>query len=101
MLTIRNHPQDSRRPQPAETGETRAAVALQALAFILSDERRAQRFLDLTGLTPDTLRGAIGDASTHTAVIEFLSAHEPDLVAAAEALGTTPDALLAAGGPQA
>ncbi len=93
MLTIRNLAPTS--------AEDRAALALRALAFVLSDERRAQRFLDLTGLTPDGLRAAIGEEGTHRAVIDFLCAHEPDLVAAAEALGLAPEVLLrAAGGEQ-
>jgi hypothetical protein len=46
---------------------------------------RARRFLDLTGLDPDALRAAIGEPATHRAVLDFLCAHEPDLVAAAEA----------------
>jgi len=55
---------------------------------------RARRLLDLTGLTPDSLRAAIGEPSTRSttlgAVLDFLCAHEPDLVAAAEALGLEP-----------
>ena len=64
---------------------------------MLADERRAQRFLDLTGLTPDELRGALGEASTHRAVFEFLESHEPDLIGAAEALQVAPESLVAAG----
>jgi hypothetical protein len=56
---------------------------------------RAQRFLSLTGLDPDGLRAAIGEPATHLAVLEFLCAHEPDLVAAAEALGLAPGELAA------
>jgi hypothetical protein len=57
---------------------------------------RAQRFLDITGLTPDGLRSAVGDTATHRAVLDFLCAHEPDLVAAAESLGIEPAQLAAA-----
>jgi hypothetical protein len=49
----------------------------------------------LTGLTPDGLRAAIGEPATHRAVLEFLCAHEPDLIAAAEALGLEPAELAA------
>ena len=90
MLTIRIRQSD----QPDDA----ATLALQALGFILADERRAQRFLDLTGLTPDILKAALTEESTHRAVIDFLCAHEPDLVAAAEALGITPQRLLGAFG---
>ncbi len=56
---------------------------------------RAQRFLSITGLDPDSLRAAIGEPATHRAVLDFLCAHEPDLVAAAEALGLAPGELAA------
>ena len=69
---------------------------MQALAWVLADERRAQRFLDLTGLTPEELRAGIGSAEMQGSVLDFLAAHEPDLVAAAEALGLSPDAIGAA-----
>ena len=87
MLTNRNLPPGL--PDPA-------SVALQALAWVLADERRAQRFLDLTGLTPEELRVGIGSAEMQGSVLDFLAAHEPDLVAAAEALGLSPDAIGAA-----
>ena len=67
-----------------------SVIALNALGWVLGEERRAQRFLDLTGLTPETLRDAIGHAGTQRAVLDFLCAHEPDLVQAAEALGMEP-----------
>lgn len=69
---------------------------MSTLGWILSDETRAERLLSLTGLTPDALRGGLGDASVLGAVLDFLAAHEPDLVAAAEALGVAPQDLTAA-----
>ena len=65
-------------------------MALAALAWVLSDTPRAERFLALTGLTPEGLRGAIGEPATHRAVLDFLCAHEPDLVSAADELGVGP-----------
>ncbi len=73
-----------------------AELALAALGWLLSNDERAQRFLDLTGLTPDGLRDGIGKASTHRAVFDFLAAHEPDLIAAADGLGIAPDAFMRA-----
>ena len=63
---------------------------------MLTEERRARRFLDLTGLTPEQLRGRIETPELQLSVLEFLCAHEPDLVAAAEALGVEPAAISAA-----
>ncbi len=60
---------------------------------MLSDGERAARFLALTGLTPDELRASLGDPATLTGVLEFLCAHEPDLLAAADALGVEPQVI--------
>ena len=67
-----------------------------ALAWVLSDDRRARRFLDLTGLTPVVLRAGIGDREIQLSVLDFLCAHEPDLVAAAESLEVEPGAIAVA-----
>jgi hypothetical protein len=69
---------------------------LSALGWVLGEPARARRFLDLTGLTPETLRAAIGEPETQRAVLEFLCAHEPDLLAAGEALELSPAQLVAA-----
>jgi hypothetical protein len=72
------------------------AMALVALATALSDERRALRFLDLTGIGTDELRARAGEPALLAALIRFLEAHEPDLLAVAEAMGVKPEALVAA-----
>lgn len=72
------------------------ALALQALAATLTDERRARRFLDLTGLDADELRARAGERSFLAAVLAFLEAHEPDLVDVAQTIGTKPEKLIAA-----
>jgi hypothetical protein len=71
-------------------------LALAALAWTLRDEARAQRLLDTTGLTPELLRDAVEEPGTLAAILRFLEAHEPDLVAAADGLGVTPVMLVAA-----
>ena len=72
------------------------ALALAALASTLTDERRARRFLDLTGLDVEELRARAAERSLLAATLAFLENHEPDLVAVAEAIGTTPEFLVAA-----
>jgi hypothetical protein len=64
---------------------------------VLSDSDRAVRLLELTGLTPEALRGGLGDSAMLGAVVGFLCAHEPDLVACADALGVTPQELAGVG----
>ncbi len=65
---------------------------------MLGDQDRAERFLSLTGLTPEDLRASLGQPSTLAAVLEFLCQHEPDLLGAADALGVSPQTLVAARG---
>jgi Protein of unknown function (DUF3572) len=79
-----------------ETNEDGSVIALQALVWVLGDPLRAQRLLDLTGISPDSLRGRLDDPAMLDAVLAFLESHEPDLIACAEALGHKPEALVAA-----
>ena len=72
------------------------ALALAALAATLTDERRAQRFLDLTGLDVAELRARAGERSLLSAMLGFLEAHEPDLLGVAEAIGVKPENLIQA-----
>ena len=81
----------------AETPTDAHTIALAALAATLTDERRARRFLDVTGIETDELRARAGDPSLLSALIGFLEAHEPDLVAVSEQIGLKPDELVAAG----
>jgi hypothetical protein len=80
----------------APTPTDAQALALHALATAVSDERRARRFLDLTGIGTDELRGRAADPVLLAALIRFLEAHEPDLVAVAEEMNISPNALVAA-----
>ena len=63
---------------------------------MLTDERRAQRFLDLTGIGTDELRNRLGQPALLSALIGFLEAHEPDLLSVSEQIGVKPEALVAA-----
>jgi hypothetical protein len=80
-----------------ETPTDAHVLALSALAATLTDERRARRFLDLTGIGTDDLRERANDTILLRALIGFLEAHEPDLVAVSEQVGVKPEALVAAG----
>jgi hypothetical protein len=68
-------------------------LALAALGWVLADDDRAARLLSLTGLDADALRAGLGDPQVLGAVLAFLAGHEPDLVACAEDLGISPQAL--------
>ena len=71
-------------------------LALSALGWILADEARAKRLLALTGLDPAALRQRLGEPGLLASVLAFLEAHEPDLIAAADALDVLPAALVEA-----
>ena len=79
-----------------ETPNDAHVLALSALAATLTDERRARRFLDLTGIGTDELRDRLGEPALLAALIGFLEAHEPDLVAVSDQVGVKPEALVAA-----
>ena len=72
------------------------ALALMALAAVVTDERRGQRFLSLSGLSPNGLRAGAGDPAVLAALLRFLEAHEPDLLAVADEIGCAPQALVRA-----
>ncbi|SOB79868.1 Protein of unknown function [Sphingomonas guangdongensis] len=71
-------------------------LALQALVWTLAEPGRANRLLDVTGLSPNALRASAGDRATLIAALQFLESHEPDLLACAEGIGVPPTALVAA-----
>jgi Mn-dependent DtxR family transcriptional regulator len=72
------------------------AIALRALAATLGEQRLAERFLSLSGIEPPELRQRASDPDVLVALLRFLEAHEPDLLAIAEELKVKPAALVAA-----
>lgn len=72
------------------------AIGLAALAATLTDVRRARRFLDLTGIGTADLRRRANEPALLVALIRFLEAHEPDLLAVSEQIGVEAQALVAA-----
>jgi hypothetical protein len=72
------------------------ALALGALGWTLSEDRRAQRLVALTGLTPAGMRERLEDRGFLAEVLRFLEGHEPDLVACAGDLAVSPAQLVAA-----
>jgi hypothetical protein len=66
------------------------------MVWALGEPTRANRLLDLTGLTVETLRISATSRATQAAILGFLEAYEPDLIACATALDVPPDALVVA-----
>lgn len=73
-----------------------AVLALQALAHVAGDEAMGPRFLALTGMDVAELRANADQPATLVALLDYLMANEPDLVATAEAIGVKPDQLAGA-----
>lgn len=71
-----------------------ATLALQALAEAMADQRLAERFLSLSGIDAPELRQRAGNPRFQAAFLSFLEAHEPDLIAIAEAVGVEPSDLV-------
>ena len=81
--------------QPESTIDAQT-LALRALAAALGDQRLAERFLSLSGLTAPELRQSAADPRLLTSFLCFLEAHEPDLLAIAAAVDTKPERLVEA-----
>lgn len=78
------------------SSEETAALALHVIGWIVTDEKRAERMLSLTGLDPASLREGLGQPAVLAALLDFVLDHEPDLIACADALGVKPAAIVAA-----
>lgn len=78
------------------SADTNVALALSALVWSLGEPERAARLLGLTGLTPADLRARATEPALLAAILAFLEAHEPDLIACAAAIDSTPAALVRA-----
>ena len=82
--------------KPSKDRETAEALALQALAFVIGDEDRLQRFLYETGATPEAIRSKPDDPQLLAAVLDFLLAFDDRLLAFAESAQVKPAAILGA-----
>jgi hypothetical protein len=78
------------------TAESAEILALEGLGWLAGQDEALDRFLQVSGLDPAGLRAAAGSPGTGLAVLEFLLANEPLLLAFCDAAGTTPQAVHAA-----
>jgi hypothetical protein len=72
------------------------SVALDAIAFLAEDDERLFRFLDATGLRPETIRTAAASPGFHVAVLDYVASDETLLLALASALKTKPESIMEA-----
>lgn len=71
-------------------------LAISALSFLAEEPERLSRFLDLTGLSPITLRRAAADPRFLASVLDYLVADESLLLAFAANAQVAPETVVAA-----
>lgn len=76
---------------PKLTAADAEAVALTALGWIVADETLRARFLALTGCDGDELRRRAGQPAFLGAVLDFVLADEPTVLAFTEQQGMAPE----------
>jgi hypothetical protein len=74
----------------ASASETAEIIATQALAFLASDPVRLGRFLAESGLGPENIRKTAEDPSFLPAILDFILAHETELLDFAAHIGIDP-----------
>ena len=77
---------------PGGEGARAAAeqIAIEALSFIAADAQLLQRFLAITGIEAADIRRAAATPGFLAGVLQFIAAHEPTLMAFAQASGRAP-----------
>ena len=80
----------SRKDEMRLSDEFAAEAAIAALAFLAADAERLDRFLALSGLGPHNLRHAAADPSFLSAVLDYITADEPLLIAFAAQRACSP-----------
>ncbi|MCP8939872.1 DUF3572 domain-containing protein [Alsobacter sp. SYSU M60028] len=82
--------------RPDRAQDAAQALAVEALGFLASDPERLTRFLDLTGLTPETVRRAAESPGFFVAVLDHLAGDESLLLTFAANADVPPQRVLAA-----
>ena len=81
---------------PTDPPNDAQVVALNALAATLADQRLAERFLSLSGLTPPDLKHRVAEPQFLAEFLHFLEANESDLLAIADKISVKPEQLVKA-----
>jgi hypothetical protein len=71
-------------------------LGVAALGFLAAEPDRLSRFLGLSGLGPHNLRAAAADPGFLSAVLDYLLADEPLLIAFAAGEGLAPERVASA-----
>jgi len=73
-----------------------STIALAALSFILEEDALRDRFLSLSGMSPEDLKAGLENKDFLASILEFLIQHEPDLLAFAEHQNEKPELIVQA-----
>ena len=95
------HPTPSSNRHSLHLSEPEAIqLGIDAFSALFALESLRDRFMALTGFDADDLRSSLaspeGQKALATASLDFLAQHEPDLLAIASELDTSPERLVAA-----
>ncbi|UTW57024.1 DUF3572 domain-containing protein [Kordiimonas sp. SCSIO 12603] len=66
-------------------------IAFKAIGFIVGDDTLRDRFLALSGLSPDEIRANLAEVDFQASILDFLISNEPDLILFAEETGEKPE----------
>lgn len=66
-------------------------LALQALAFVVGDDKARNTFLTQTGLTGDEMRAAAATIDFQAGLLDFLTRHEDLMLAFCKSEGIAPE----------
>ncbi|HEY8381701.1 MAG TPA: DUF3572 domain-containing protein [Microvirga sp.] len=78
------------------TKDEAETTALNAFSFLAQDDERLTRFLETTGLRPETIRQAVETPGFFAAVLDYVASDEPLLIDLAKALATKPERIMEA-----
>jgi Protein of unknown function (DUF3572) len=78
------------------TVEEAESIALSAFMHLAQEDEKLTRFLDMTGLRPETVRAAAAAPGFFVAVLDHVASDEPLLLELAKALETKPERIMEA-----
>jgi Protein of unknown function (DUF3572) len=81
------------RPKKPESSEDAEVIALKILGFLASEPERLERFMDLSGLSVDTIRASAADPAFLGGIIDYILTDQSLLLIFAEENGLKPESL--------
>ncbi|PCI59600.1 MAG: hypothetical protein COB37_11180 [Kordiimonadales bacterium] len=76
--------------------ETAYSYAFAAIGHIMQNDDLRDRFMALSGLSPEDIKESIEDPAFLASILEFFINHEPDLINLAEDKNVAPEAIVKA-----